>query len=84
MRAKSRNLNLTFEQEVPTGTVNGTNGDFVLAFAPYSQKAVFLFVNGLMQLYGVHFTVNLATKTITMVTPPATGQQLIAGYMRRT
>ena len=84
MRSKSRNLNLVFEQEVPTGAVNGSNTAFVLAQTPYSQKAVMLFLDGLALVYGVHFTVNVATKTITMIVAPATGQVLNSWYMRRT
>jgi len=84
MRAKSRNLNLTFEQEVPSGTVNGTNPTFTLAQTPYSQKAVFIFQDGLALLYGTHFTVNVATKTITFLIIPPQGVDLIAWYMRKT
>lgn len=82
MRLRSKNLNLLFEQEIPSGTVNGLNGTFTLAQTPYSQKAVMIWQNGLMLLYGVHFTVVVATKTITFVTPPPQGSDLIATYLR--
>lgn len=83
MRAKAKNLNLLFEQEVPTGAVDGSNTVFVLLHTPYTQKATMLFCDGLALVYGVHYTVDLATKTITMLFTPQPGQVLNSWYMRR-
>ena len=83
MKAKGKNLNLLFEQEIPTGAVDGSNTTFTVAETPYSQRAVMLFLDGLALVYGIHFTVNVATKTITMLFAPAAGQVLNSWYMRR-
>lgn len=81
MKAKAVNLNLAFEQETPSGTVNGTNPTFTLAYLPHSDKALLLLLNSLTLKQGVHYTIS--GQTITMVDPPQLGQDLFAWYFRR-
>lgn len=67
-----------FNQEIPSGTVNGSNVTFTLSKAPLYPSAVKLKVDPIPQVYNVDFTV--AGVTITMTTAPTAGQQLYAEY----
>jgi hypothetical protein len=78
MRTTTKGLNVTYRQEIPSGTVNGSNVTFTLAHTPYSQNAVILFVDVVPQIAGTDFTISGVT--ITMTVAPATGQQLSAFY----
>ena len=69
-----------WEQEIPTGVVDAVNDEFVLSETPQSDKAVMLYLNGLIQFQTVHYTI--LASTITMITPPAIGQDLYAVYDR--
>lgn len=69
-----------FEQEVPSGTVNGSNVTFTLASSPHSSKAVVVVVNGLIQRQTTHYSVS--GSTITFVTAPTTGQEIYAIYLK--
>lgn len=67
------------ENEVPSGTVNGSNATFTLAGTPNPAGSLELKVNGqYLKAGGVDFT--LAAATITMVTAPPTGSIILAGY----
>ena len=81
-RTTAKGLALNFEQEIPSGTVNGSNTAFTLSQTPYSAKAVILFVDAVPQVYTTNFTVS--GTTITMVTAPAAGQTVYAWYLRKT
>jgi hypothetical protein len=81
MRAISRNLDLTWRNEVPSGAVNGVNTTFTLAFTPAFPNEVEFYVDGLGWLNGVNFTVS--GTTITATDAPATAQSVIARYLRR-
>lgn len=70
-----------WEQEVPSGLIDGVNGEYELTQTPQSNKAVMLYLNGLIQFQTIHYTVS--GTTITMITPPAIGQDLYAVYDRR-
>jgi hypothetical protein len=71
-----------FKQEVPTGAVNGSNVNFTLGAVPHSDDGVILFLNGLPQILGVHWSLS-AAQTITFTTAPATGQNLYVWYIKR-
>lgn len=62
--------------EVPSGAINGTNKDFVLANAPREGK-VQVFHNGLLDK---NFTVN--SSTVTMTTAPLTGSEILVSYFK--
>lgn len=67
------------DAETPSGTINGINTTFTLAFAPNPGASLLLFLNGLLQTGGgVDYT--LSSSTITFVTAPSTGDSLIAFY----
>ena len=70
---------VSWEQETPTGTVNGSNMDFVLAFTPTATKAVFVYLDGLL-IPQTLYSVNLGTKTVTFTTAPANGQKVYIVY----
>lgn len=67
-----------YEQEAPTGTVNGVNTIFSISVSPSEDKAVQLFQAGLMQRQGIDYTIS--GTTITMTTAPNFGQDLWAYY----
>jgi len=74
---------LHFEtNEVPSGTINGSNTSFTLAFTPQYSGAVQLFLDGLFLTNGTDYTVS--GTTITMTTAPAVAQVLTASYWRKT
>lgn len=64
------------QNEVPTGVINGTNKDFVVSQTPISGTLK-VFLDGLLD---VDFTFDSPSKTITMTTAPALGQQIRAVY----
>lgn len=72
--------------EVPSGTINGSNVTFTLSQTPKenstTEGSVDLYLNGLKQTPGVHYTISGVT--ITMTTAPALAQELTANYKRRT
>lgn len=67
-----------FEQEAPSGLVNGANVTYGLSSTPTEGKAVSLYINGLIQRQGVDYTI--AGAVITMTTAPAIGQDIWAIY----
>jgi hypothetical protein len=67
------------EGEVPTGDVNGSNKTYTLANTPNPSGSLLLYVNGqLMTGGGEDYT--LSGDTITMVTAPPGGSNLLAVY----
>jgi len=66
----------TFLSEVPTGTINGVNKDFVVSETPISGSLK-VFLDGLLD---VEFTFDSPSKTITMTTAPVVGQGIRAVY----
>jgi hypothetical protein len=71
-----------FEQETPTGAVNGLNVTFTLAFTPLENEAVKVYLDGLLLRQGTDYTIS--GSTITMTTAPALAQQIWAEYIQRT
>lgn len=80
-RAKSRFTDEGDAQEIPSGTVNGSNTAFTLSSTPDDILTVQVFVDGLAYIYGVDYTVS--TVNITMTTAPAVGQKLSVKYRKR-
>lgn len=71
-----------FTIETPTGAVNGTNAVFTVSFTPLENDAVMIFVNGLFQKPTTHYSIS--GSTITFVTAPAVGQDVVVYYIRKT
>lgn len=65
------------DAEIPAGAINGANGTFTLAVIPNPAASLLLFVNRLLQVLGVDFT--LVANVIT-IAPLATGSTIIAWY----
>ncbi len=68
----------TWQQEVPSGTVNGSNTTFTLAYTPVASMTVMLFWDRSLYLQGVDYTIS--GNTITMTVAPATGLKPSAVY----
>ncbi len=65
--------------ETPTGTVNGSNADFVLSEVPFDpQDGVQVFIDGLKDDAFI-----LTGTTITMTTAPALGQSIRVHYFMK-
>lgn len=61
-------------------TGDNTQDEFILTYTPVSQAKVAIYVNGIKQTVTTHYTVDVATKTVTFVTPPANGAKIVALY----
>ncbi len=72
----------SFEQETPTGAVDGSNTAFTLSLTPASNLAVILNLDNLVLVQGVDYTI--AGLNITMITVPQLGQSLYASYLKAT
>lgn len=66
-----------FKEEVPTGTVNGVNTSFTLSVSPLD--IISLGLNGRPLKYTTDYSVS--GTTLTMVVPPAIGQELFINYV---
>jgi len=69
-----------FFQEVPSGTVNGSNTAFTLSASPHSPGAVLLMLNGLFLEQGSDYSI--LDTAITMTTAPVVGQKLYSFYVK--
>lgn len=67
------------DNEVPSGTVNGSNATFTLAHTPVSTS-LSLYLNGILQAAGAGKDYTISTGTITMLNVPITGDTLLANY----
>ncbi len=69
--------------EVPSGTVNGSNATFTLANTPVAGT-LSLYVNGVRQLVGTGNDYTISGNTITFLSGaiPVTGDQILADYIR--
>lgn len=70
-----------FEQEVPSGAVNGSNTAFTLSGTPIFDKAVFVFANGVLQRQATDYTIS--GSSITFNSAPLSGVNLYAVYFKR-
>lgn len=69
------------ENEIPTGTINGSNTAFTLAAAPSPTSSLEVFLQGQRQKLTTEWSVS--GTTLTMVTAPETGQVLTVNYRRQ-
>lgn len=67
--------------EVPSGTINGSNTAFTLANSP-TAGTVSLYLNGVRLQPGAGNDYTISGATITMLYAPATGDQLLADYRK--
>jgi hypothetical protein len=67
-------------REVPSGTINGSNVTFTLAFTPAPVGSEMVFLNGLLQNAGVSNDYTISGATITFNTAPLTGNVLLVTY----
>lgn len=67
-------------QEVPSGSINGTNTTFTLAHTPASSTNVNLFENGVQQRQGSGLDYTISGATITYLAAPPSGTTLNALY----
>lgn len=78
--AFSVGTNSTISDEVPTGSVNGTNTSFTSTRA-YIAGSLEVFINGVKQARGTHFTETTpASGIFTMSDAPLTGDNIIINY----
>lgn len=70
---------ITFLQEVPSGTIDGSNLVFTLANTPAVSDSVMVFINGLIQARTTHYS--LLGTTITFVSAPESGSDIYAVYI---
>jgi hypothetical protein len=67
-------------QEVPSGTVNGSNQSFTISYSPVSTASVMLYLDGMLQKQTTDYTIS--GSSISIVTAPAAGQSLLVIYSR--
>jgi hypothetical protein len=72
----------TSVQEVPSGTINGSNVTFTLTYTPTSTASVQLYQDGLLLFYGSGNDYTISSTTITMKIAPAYGQTLLVVYLK--
>lgn len=68
------------DSETPSGTINGSNAVFTLAFTPSPAASLELYLNGLRQDAGVDFTLSNNTITFFTASTPEPGDLLLASY----
>lgn len=68
------------ENEVPSGTVNGSNVTFGLTAAPSPTTSLKVYINGLRQKQGGGEDYTLSGSTITMIVAPETGDLIICDF----
>jgi hypothetical protein len=66
--------------ETPSGTINGSNVTFTLAFVPSPATSVQLYLNGLQMDQGVDYTITGSTVSFVSASVPQTGDVLLASY----
>jgi hypothetical protein len=79
VQSSSATINFA-DEEVPSGSINGSNVTFTLAHAPNPAGSLKLYLNG-QRIKAGGTDYSLSGSTITMVTAPGTGESgLIADY----
>lgn len=68
-------------RETPSGTVNGSNVTFTLAFTPISGTE-HVYLNGILQEPGAGNDYTISSATITYLTAPLTGDKIRVTYWR--
>lgn len=75
-------IDIFVDDEVPAGTVDGSNDTFTLAHEPSPASSLRLFVNGLLQYSEVAFTLSGDTITFDSDYIPAEDSMLRAWYRK--
>lgn len=78
MRPRARFLKDFVKQEVPSGTINGSNAVFTVSQTIDENESLKVYLNGVFQKQGTHYTVS--GTTITFSIAPALGQELDCVY----
>lgn len=68
------------DQEVPSGTINGSNKVFTLAHAPSPAASLLLVLNGIVQQQGSGNDYTLSGTTITYANAPLSGSTHLCWY----
>jgi hypothetical protein len=70
------------DSEIPVGLIDGVNALYALAHNPSPRLSVLLFLNGLVQIQNVHYTVTptLTAASILYNTAPSIGDTHVAWY----
>jgi len=68
------------DEEIPGGTINGSNTVFSLAFAPSPAVSLDLYLNGLLMKPGADYSLSGSTITFFLASLPQTGDLLLANY----
>ena len=66
--------------EIPSGTINGSNAVFTLAFTPSPASSLELYRNGLFMLQGTDYQITGNAITFFLASIPRTGDLLVASY----
>lgn len=66
--------------ETPSGVVDGTNTQFVVANTPWPASALMFYVNGVLQKQGPQDDFSVIDKTIYFSSPPPIGSNLTVTY----
>lgn len=75
-------LSVGLVQEVPSGSVNGSNVTFTLANTPTSAATVYCTEDGIFLTQGSGKDYTISGATITMATAPGTGQVIWCAYSK--
>ena len=66
------------KNETPSGSVNGSNVTFTLAFTPDDPNSVNVYLDGILET-----AYSLSGTTITFTTAPANGQSVRVNYTKK-
>lgn len=68
------------DSELPTGSINGSNATFTLAYVASPPSSLQLYLNGLRMDQNVDYTISGTTITFVPASVPQTGDVLLATY----
>jgi hypothetical protein len=67
-------------QEVPSGSVDGMNRHFTLSQSPLSAASVQFFINGILQIQGVNYSISSTNIYLNGGSTPKSGDSVLACY----
>jgi hypothetical protein len=67
-------------EEIPSGTVNGTNATFTIVNTPSPTTSLKLWVDGVLMTRTTHYTLSSTTITFVSSFKPITGQNIFTAY----
>ena len=68
-------------EEVPPGTINGTNTVFTLSFTTVNVSTISVYVDGIVCLPTVDYSFSGVTLTLTLA--PVLGQKVFVTYIKK-